>query len=260
MPERKQLSWEGIGTGAFVPEEGKIDMLKSVGRQRVSLSVAGGLLILAGYSLQAAVEVFTFSTPTIEGPYRNREIEIQQFDPGLGQLESVGIQLEVTGALTDYFEQFGSSRGRVAINDRLHITLDTERGRPLIILNQSEKNRYRSTRSGGGFDFGGSSGESASYPFDLVGSTTLNSRRDLLQFTGCGLVDLFLSVQETSRQRGFRDCASIENLLTSGASLTVTYCYAPVPEASTWLAAFASLVALFLNRRSQVRFLSRAGR
>ena len=205
---------------------------------------------LSAFSANAAVEIVSFSAAPIPVNYTDREIQVKQFDPSLGTLESVSIEMQGTGFFSQFFEYLGESSAHLNIHQQLHLVLDTQQGNPILVLNQVQNNNYRLPEFDGVLDFGGSSGATPNYPVVAARSKTLDSPSALLQFTGSGFADLFLSARGQFGSNVPGGAAIIEGFLTAGANITIAYTYIPVPEASTWLVGGIALLGLALGSRS----------
>lgn len=219
---------------------------------RITLRIVLAALALTIGRAEAAVDVVTISEAPIPVNYTDREIQIQQFDPSLGRLESVSIEVQATGTFTQLFEHLGHSDGNLVILQRLRLTLDTAADRRLIGLTEVENHRYSFSGFDGSLDFGGTSGGTHTYDVTASGERHLSSPADLMQFTGSGFVDLFLNATGDLRghlPRG--DCTFVGELLTAGANIIVRYDYVAVPEASTWMAGGVAVLGLAITTRSR---------
>ena len=190
-------------------------------------------------STKAAVEVVSFEEPAAPANYIDRQVEIPQFNPSLGSLQSVTIALRETGVFFYGFDHAGGADRQLSGFQDLTMVLETSSGQTLVSLSQRENHPF--PPSGHDAD-PGSHVERVS----AAGQKTLGSQQDLMQFTGSGLVDLFLSAQS-----GRGDHLAWEHSFLTGfwivdANIKVTYDYCAVPEASTWFAGAFAMLALVL--------------
>jgi hypothetical protein len=203
---------------------------------------AAVLLILGGSlvwecSARAAVETFTVSQPPMLAEYAEREIQIPEFDPSLGSLRSVTIDLEGTGIFFQGFDHVFPGQRQLSMQQPLTLVLETSTDERLITLSQSANHSLN----------GGAAGNSADRQNDrvrLAGETTLTSGADLMQFTGAGLVDLFLSAHSGLGTHFSGDHSILNGFWVAGANIRVVYDYTVIPEASRWWLGDCALLVL----------------
>ena len=202
---------------------------------------------LCAESTQAAVEVVIVSAPPAVADYSDREIELPQFNSSLGFLESVTIDFQGTGAFVQVLHSpaEAQSHGELSEQESLSLLLETGEGEKLISLRQSVRHPNCSLRREPGSDWTTVETE----PVTVSGQKTLTAEDDLMQFTGSGLVDLFLSARSGDGGEEFLD-----GFWTAGADIKLVYNYTAVPENSTWLTSV--FAGLLLVRRARCRNIS----
>lgn len=208
------------------------------------------LLIFCAWSSNAAVQVLTISEAPSFISFPAREIELPQFNPSLGVLDSVSIDLRGTGAFIEGFNRSGGagSHLKVAGQPGLTLTLEGQGDQELLSLSQRAGN-YRWPAAPRGLRI---------EPVTVTGHTTLTSEADLMQFTGCGFVDLFLSARSSWGHAAAGGMSRLTGLWAAGADITVTYSYAAVPETATWLGAGLAVLLLIGNNLRREVFLPRS--
>jgi hypothetical protein len=225
---------------------------------RVLSAVTVIVAVLSAWQLEAAVEVFTVRESPALVNQADREVQIEQFDPSLGSLQSVTIDLQGTGSFLQRFAHFGSGRGELIVKQNLSLVLETLDGNSLISINQAEDHFYPFSGSGGSSGFAGHFEAPHIYGVTASGATALTSESELTQFTGLGFADLLLDARGGLRDHFLRGGGILEGLVLAGANIRVTYNYTPlssisgstvpIPEAGTWLAGgFAMLVLALLK-------------
>jgi hypothetical protein len=224
----------------------------------VALTLATVCLAFVAFSVDAAVQVFSISEDPIPVNFSDREFQIPEFDPSLGILRSITIDIQGTGLFWQRVETRGRLEGNVAINQKLSLVLETSTDQRLVFLSQTENHQYSALNSRGNRSDGGSYGQWYNYEVTASAQKTLNSAADLMQFTGSDFVDLFLSGTEVVRNHLSRTCGLIQALVTAGADIKVTYCYDAVPEPAAWSIAGCALLALALVGLPKSRGASRA--
>ncbi len=221
----------------------------------VNAAVAG----LAPGWAGAATEVVTATVTPGSTDYVGATVPVQQFDPSMGTLYSVTISANAVGAFTQIYQNHGPSSGDLTIGQSVHFVLAMQDGgAPVLSLDQSVTGVYQ---------FAAFSSWTQEYPLTAGGEVTLTSPSALAQFTGQGLADLFLSASgEAVLPSGLPGGNMLAGgLLAAGADLTISYEFASIPEAATWLTAGAAIVGLALNsgrphrRRSGERGWDRGG-
>ncbi len=206
--------------------------------------VAGSMVLgLAPWWAEAATQVTDVILTPSSTDYAGVPIAVQQFDPSLGTLYSVSINASGNGTFTQMYQNEGPSSGTLTIQQSLELALALQNGgSPVLDLNQSVANAYQ---------FAAFSAGSAAYPVTAAGTVTLTSPATLAQFTGQGMADVYVSATGETELPGGLPGGNLlaGGLLTAGVDLTVTYDYSAIPEASTWMAAGAAILALGLNFR-----------
>lgn len=233
---------------------------------RVAAAVALVGFVLWERQTNAALLTFNVTESPSLANYANREVAIPEFNPSLGQLQSVTIDFHGTGAFLQGFQHPGAPHRDLLIYQNLSIVLETQNGQKLITLNQTPTRIAHGLGIHEGAGGGGLTGPTI-HRVVAAGQKTLTSEEELMQFTGDGIVDLYLSAHDGMGDRISGRPSLLNGLWMVGANITVDYDYLAVPgnsvvvpEPSSWLAAgFALLVLAFtgapgiLMRRSQAR-------
>jgi hypothetical protein len=199
--------------------------------------------------IKAAVESVTIEVAPAPVNYSDREIEVPEFNPSLGVLQSITIELHGTGDLVQAANAFGEKHRQLSPLQDLTLRLETSNDETLLTLHQTANHALPA------------SGHAVNLPAErnrtsddhnavtLAGQRTLTSEEDLMQFTGSGFVDLFLSaeIDELERWRRSEGCW-FPGGWDVGADITVTYDFVAVPEVSTIFAGCFAVMILFLGR------------
>jgi hypothetical protein len=199
------------------------------------------LAVVCGFPsvVRATVETENGSLPATLTSYNDASVGVQQFDPGLGMLESVTIEANATGNFTQYYQNISTAAGdTIAVSQTLDMTLGLGSG-TLLNLSQVNQQSYDVSAWNGSPPFlTGTAGGTAKYDVTAFNQTTLTSPADLAAFIGSGDIDLLLSAM------AFGSVTDINggnffggSSVTAGANLTVVYNYNTIPETSTWLPA-----------------------
>jgi len=200
-------------------------------------------------SVKASIETVYGSLPATLTSYDDAAVAVQQFDPNLGTLQSVTIQISGTGDFTQYYQNISTGSGdTIAVSQTLDMTLALGSAN-ILSLNQVNQHSYAVSAWNGSPPFySGTAGGTASYAVTAGSQTQLTSSADLAAFRGSGLTDLLLSAlaygSVTDANGGnFFGGSSV----AAGANLTVEYNYSSVPEASTWLPAAGIFIAVIVG-------------
>jgi hypothetical protein len=199
--------------------------------------------------VKASIETVYGSLPATLTSYSDSPIAVQQFDPNLGTLQSVTIQMSGTGEFTQYYQNISTGSGdTIAVSQTLDMTLALGSEN---VLNLSQVNQHSyavSAWNGSPPFYSGAAGGTESYAVTADGHAQLTSAQDLAAFSGSGLTDLLLSAlafgSVTDANGGnFFGGSSV----AAGANLSVEYNYSAVPEASTWLPAAGIVVVVMIG-------------
>lgn len=200
-------------------------------------------------SVKASIETVYGSLPATLTSYNDAAIAVQQFDPNLGTLQSVTIQISGTGDFTQYYQNISTGSGdTIAVSQTLDMTLALG-SETVLSLDQVNQHSYAVSAWNGSPPFySGTAGGTKSYAVSAGGQTQLTSATDLSAFSGSGLTDLLLSAlaygSVTDANGGnFFGGSSV----AAGANLTVEYNYSSVPEAATWVSAAGIVVAVIIG-------------
>jgi hypothetical protein len=199
----------------------------------------------------AAIQTIIVSAPQAAVNFSGREIQLPQFNPSLGSLESITIDAQGTGAFLRSFDHNGpaGSHRELSRQSILGFSLQTDSGEKLVTLIQ------QGARSGSNLAHqnGDGSGNNLLVPIRTSGHTVMTSDKKLMEFTGCGFIDLFLSGHTSITHSGSGNEDILGGVWVTGANIKVTYTYAAVPEASSWLAGAFALGLVWLFRRSHTK-------
>lgn len=231
-------------------------------RKLATLMVAG--FLAASFRANAALETETL--PTVLYPLTPTDysagLQVAQFDPSSGQLDSVTITATGTGSFTQYYQNLSTSSGglfTISQNLDLILSLPSSGTGSLLDLNLSSGiqthavqpyvsgSQFFSSPSGGMADYAAQAGPS---------STTLQlSSPDFAQFTGSGLVNFLLTANGSSTVAETSGNYIAGGSSLAGLDLTVSYNYTPdasllalpEPAAWTWLAGVFALGGLLIG-------------
>jgi hypothetical protein len=225
-------------------------------RDVIMMLVMSWLLVCAP-STKAAVQIVTFSeAPAFVNSFTEREIELPQFNSELGSLQSVTIDVKGTGAFVHGFNHWGGpgSHRELSGEPSLTLILEAGDGKKLVTLYQSGHHHRTFPGHQGGTD----STDGHVEAVNAMGRMTLGSNQELMQFTGCAFIDLFLSGRAGFGHGSLGGQSIQSGLWIAGADIRLTYQYTAVPENSTWLAAGFALLLLVLVGGSNAKTLSSA--
>ena len=196
-------------------------------------------------SAKAAVEVVSVQESAGLLNSTDREVGITQFNPSLGSLQSVTIDVRGAGAFVQPFNHSGGGDRQLSGVRDLHLVLENSNGEALVRLGQAHPFPTSGHSSGSGLD--GNSG-SRIQRVTIAGQETLTSQEALMQFTGCGLADLFLSARNEPGEQFLFGHNLLTGMWVMGENIKVTYYYSlvAVPEPSTLIAGVFAVLTLVL--------------
>lgn len=161
-------------------------------------------------------------------------LAVEKFDSSLGELTSVTLLFEAELAGSGGAENLGDGTGTITFTLAAHMSLKRPDGSDIITLSLVDtSNSMECGQYDGHTDYGGTSGlKVENYTIGDTGAATLTAQNDLDLFKGQGTVSLPVSAVG---QSGFSGPANMFTEVHSGGrtSVTVTYTYVPVPEASS---------------------------
>jgi hypothetical protein len=231
-----------------------------MGKRGIIISrLATAILSILGSTIwecatKAAVEVVSFEEPAAPANYTDRQVEIPQFNPSLGSLQSVTINLRGTGAFVQLFDHQGEGHRQLSMFEDLTLVLETSNDQILISLHQAERHFFPPSGHPHGYALEAHSSGADIDRVTAAGQKTLTDQGDLMQFTGSSFVDLFLSAESGFGGHSEEGHGIHRGLWIVGADIKVTYDYSAVPEPSTWFAgAFAMLALVFAIVLSRTR-------
>jgi len=217
-------------------------------QSKVALLLAGEVtFLLAAPVVEASdgVETQSIAPSTSFGPIQS--VSIPQFNPSLGTLESVTVDLVGTGEFVQKFENLSSSGSQILLTQSLQIFLGFG-GQPSIPTlstgTQLVQPGFNPAAFDGVLNFAAPSGGDTIVPVNVAATETFAKNSDqyiLNWFTGQNSVSLVLSAN-TSSTAAEDAAAAVDDPIDAGADITVTYNYSAVPEPRTWAA--ASLILL----------------
>ena len=216
------------------------------------LAMLAAFCILPG-TTHASIETVYGSLPATPTSYENASLAIQQFDPSLGTLQSVTMNVGGTGNFNQYYQNISTGSGdTIAVSQTWDLTLGLG-GNTILSLNQVNQHSYAVSAWNGSPPFySGTAGGTASYAVTAADQTLLTSPADLTAFSGIGLTDLLVSalahgdVTDVNGGNFFGGSS-----VTAGANVTVEYNYSAVPEASTWLPAIGIIIVAAVGGRAK---------
>jgi len=194
------------------------------------------------------------SVPLAETDWAS-SVSITKFDPALGTLNSIEIELQAHMEGTAKFEHRGGSAATVTT----YLSADLLVQRPdlsdLVGAWPTATTVDNVSGFDGTVDFGGTSGVThAGLSADLTNSTLTSSAADLALFTGTGNIELPVVATAGSAATGSGNMLFDFTNLAS-ADVKVTYNYAPVPEPSTLVGlvgmGLAGLALVWRRRRAK---------
>lgn len=204
------------------------------------------LLCALGGEANAAISsvTVTASVPQQPSDFSDLPITFQKFDSTLGQLASVEIILQGNGEMTQEFENtttttHNSARIRQTVDFSLTLPNVTK---PFLSVSQTEKHKYSAGPFDGTVDFGGTSGTTATYDITASGDKIFQSGKNLANFSGTDLGEMFLS-SDSPFHISSRQSAVVGAAITEGADITIIYSYTAIPE-PVWYGVLAGSAGL----------------
>jgi hypothetical protein len=199
----------------------------------------------------ASIETVYGSLPASLTSYEDAAISVQQFDPSLGALQSVTIEVTGTGNFTQYYQNISTGSGdTIAISQTLNLALQLGSEAILDLSQVNQHNYVVSAWNGSPPFYAGTAGGTQSYAVTAAGHATLTSPTDLAEFSGSGLTDLLLSALANASATDSNGGNFFGgSAVTAGANVTVAYNYSAVPESATWLPAAGIAMAVAIARR-----------
>jgi hypothetical protein len=192
----------------------------------------------AADSLTTAVQTFSFADSTTGW---TNLVAAQQFDPSLGTLEQVNFTLSSDIQASVAAENLDPTAASIATTQTATVTLDLAGSSQTLSTDASVASYTTLAAYNGSTDFAGPSGfidqgltagpfDYAS-PGDFASTATSTTSDDLAAYTGQGTVDLPIVSSSTATIGGPGNLLA-QLLAQSGATVTVSYTYQPVPVVS----------------------------
>ena len=224
---------------------------------RFSTRIASTLLVTSLlYGTAKADQISqTIGFPIVKTSY-NTTLVFNEFDPSLGTLTAIQIQLDGSVRGTVSAENLGAVPATITTDLSSVLTLARPDHSVLIAATPIAQNSFQLSTYDNKLDYSGNSGVSVqNVTASQSESTTLTNPADLALFSGAGTITLGLSAIGNSTAWGSNNLATSFSTF-AGASATITYIFSnltPVPE-PTSLALFGCGAAIFLSllfRRGQ---------
>lgn len=181
-----------------------------------------------------------------------QDVTVPKFDPALGELQRVILELEGTVQGLARFESLDPTPAKVTTNFKAGIRLRRPDLTDLVVTWPKATLSEEVASFDGNIDFGGGSGRTYN---DLLASqyemTTLEgplSPADAALFIGAGDVTLNVRAQGASTGSGPGNLLLLFNTLAE-ADVTITYEFKPIPEPTTALLLAAGVPIVLIRRR-----------
>lgn len=158
-------------------------------------------------------------------------VRVRQFDPALGNLQAITLELEVVIGGRHVLENLADTGQAFTPTFRTEVILSRPEGE-LNQLNTMVTTPTFLQAFDGTFDAAGLSGQTV--PYQLFDSTFGNLFTDWDQFTGLGFVPLRLEVFDTSEVETTADALTYHFRTEALVSATLTTCYTYVPGRETY--------------------------
>lgn len=217
-----------------------------------------GVMATAG-TASAASLTQTASYTATTGNYQvtdfDTDISLQKFNPSLGKLHKVTVDLlgEIRG--DGRFENRSSRPASVTVNLGGFLSIDqTQLGvPPLLLVTPQTVVNYNVARFDGSVDFAGPSGRTfTGLSASQSGSRVFTDSAALNVFTGNGNLDFLFTALADSIVSGSGNITSEINTLARG-SVTVTYEYKTTPEPSLVIGmGVVAGLGMLSNRKKQL--------
>ncbi|HWD91566.1 MAG TPA: choice-of-anchor E domain-containing protein [Verrucomicrobiae bacterium] len=164
--------------------------------------------------------------------FSNQPLSFQQFDPGLGKLQSVRVIVRSTIQLSQQFENTSDQDQAIHSRQTLDLVLDLPDGTtPAVKDRQVVARTYSADAFDGDIDFDGTSGSTTDYEITSSNQKLLKSRAKVAMFTGSGLANLFLSADGTFTASNKQNQLVAQAQALAGVEVQIIYNYiAVVPE------------------------------
>ncbi len=194
------------------------------------------------------------SVPLAETDWAS-SVSIAKFNPALGTLNSIEIEIQGHMEGTAKFEHRGGSAATVTMNLSADLLVQRPDKSDLVGTWPTATTVDNVTGFDGTVDFGGTSGRThAGLSANLTNSTLTSSASDLALFTGTGNIALPVLASAGSAATGSGNMVfDFTNLASAGVK--VTYNFAPVPEPSALVGlvgmGLAGLALVWRRRRTK---------
>lgn len=223
-------------------------------------TAAAAALILTAAFAQAATVSYASQTIALAVTDWSSFLDLQQFNPSLGQLNSVTLDLTADLAGKAQVESRSSRASTLTANLAATLTLTRpDTGQVLVVSAPLVSKVFAAAAADGVKDWAGASGKTYdNLSLSLAQTASFNDAATLALFTGTGTVSAPLSAVANSRVAGTSFYSLFET--QAGGHAQVTYDYSPitsqvssVPEPRSWalmLAGMGVLGTLARRRRS----------
>lgn len=206
---------------------------------------AAAMLALALGSAHAGSITYTSNTLPLEETDWSSFLDLQQFNPMMGLLQSVTVELssDWVGALGAENLDGKAKTITLGLTSTVTLLVPSAAGSTGLVVEHAVVRSFAAARADGIEDFAGASGflDGAVLGNASV-SSSFNSADMLQMFTGTGAVRTAVTAFGASTRSATGAFATdFSNTTSARASVTYTYAAAPVPEPTTWALMLAGL-------------------
>ena len=222
-----------------------------------SLAVALSAMVFVPTVVNAATLTFSDTFDSLGTDFSNQTLTVGQFNPALGTLTGIALNLAGTAHLTQRAESLAATPAAIQASSTETFTF-TGLGSFPITETVTFLTNFNSSAFDGVIDFGGTSGFSSNGTVSYSDTQTVLAS-NFATFIGNGSHTSFLSATGSTNFSG-GDGLAYQYSGSTSTSLTLIYTYtvAAVPEPSTWammLLGFAGVGFMTYRRKSKPALL-----